>query len=140
MIVEAGDDTTSMSTVFSGNIFAAYFDGSNQPQVCFRISAGTTGYVAQKPAPPTATTAATDVAGLMSGLAKTMGLYFENAGVNLKLSPSYYYGSAWQQVVKIAQDAGCTYCIERGTLVITKPGTPRQGGPGLISPQTGLVG
>lgn len=139
VLLEAGDEN-GLSTAFAGKIMDAYFDGNSQPQVCFRIAASTMDYYSQMKADPISTKATTDVAGLMSGLAKTMGLGFENAGVVTKLSASYYYGSPWSMVQQIAKDSGILYLIDRGKLVIAQPGTARAGGEVIISPETGLVG
>ena len=138
--IEAGDLGGTMSIVYAGNILTAYFDGNSMPQTCLRVSASTTAYNAQAEAEPTSTTGSTDVATIVKSLASQIGLGFENAGVNTKLSPSYYSGSPWAQIRKICQDAGIEYCNDRGTLVITKPGTARSGDPILISPENGLIG
>jgi hypothetical protein len=137
--IDAGD-ASGLSRVFLANITNAWFDGNNQPQAAFRIIASTIEYHAQTTADPISTTGTTDVAGMMSGLAKTMGVAFENAGVTAKLASSYYFGSPWSMAQQIAQDAGILYVIENNTLVITQPGTARKGSEIIISPETGLLG
>ncbi|MDQ0395181.1 baseplate hub protein [Labrys monachus] len=139
VVIRAGD-SSGMDTVYEGQIFSAFVDAMSMPQVCFRISAKPNIYDQVKPVKPTSIKGSADVAGMMSNLAKQMGLAFEGNGVNVKLANPYYYGSAWMQAMQIAEHAGIEWIVDKGTLAISMPGKPRQGSTPLISKETGLVG
>jgi hypothetical protein len=76
----------------------------------------------------------------MRGLATQMGLTFENNGVDVALRGRYFFGSAWEQASALAAAAGILWGIDRGTLFITTPGSPRPSAPVLVSPENGMVG
>lgn len=138
--VQAGDDEMGMHLVFQGQIYSAFVDARAMPEVAFRIQAIPGGFDKVKPATPMSFKGSGDVSQMMSQVAGKMGLSFENNGVSLKLANPYYAGSLFQQAASIARDAGIEWIIDRGTLAISPPGTPRKGGGVLISPTTGLVG
>lgn len=138
--VEAGDAEAGMSVVFEGQIFDAYVDAQQMPNVAFRVQASGGSYLAVKPATPLSVKGSADVAGMLSSLASQMGLTFENNGVTVKLSNPYFGGTLWTQALAIARHAGINIVIEKGTMAITPKGKPRQGDAVLVSPQTGMVG
>lgn len=138
--VEAGDTDTGMTLVFGGEIVTAFVDAQSMPQVCFRVTARPGAFHAIKPVTPISIRGSADVAGMMSNLAKQMGLGFENAGVTAKLANPYYAGTALQQALTIAKHAGIDMIIERNTMAIVPPDKAREGDSVLISPQTGMVG
>jgi hypothetical protein len=83
----------------------------------------------------------TDAALVMSDLAKTIGLAFENNGVSVILSNPYFSGTAWEQVKECGQAAGINYSIDKGALAIWPKSSIRKlSGPVKISPETGMVG
>ncbi len=138
--VQAGDDEMGMHLVFQGQIFSAFVDARAMPEVAFRIQAKPGGFDQVKPATPMSFKGSGDVAQMMGQVASKMGVGFENNGVSVKLANPYYAGSLFQQAANIARDAGIEWILDRGTLAISPPGKPRQGGTKLISPTTGLVG
>lgn len=140
IVVMAGDDESGMKTVFAGSIYTALVDGNNMPQMCLRVIAHPGAYHSVNPVPPISIRGSADVAGMMSNLAKQMGLSFENAGVNVKLSNPYYGGTAWSQMLQIARDAGIEVIVDKGTMAIVSPSSYREGDTVLISPETGMVG
>jgi hypothetical protein len=135
-----GNPVGTQTMVFSGHIYNTWMDGQAQPQVPFRIEATSDGLQRVKPAPSTSVRGTGDVAQMMSNLAQTMGFSFENNGVNVKLSNHYSWGSPRRQAMEIAHAAGIEHVVDLGTLAIWMPGKARQGGPTLISPQTGMIG
>lgn len=138
--VQAGDDEMGMHLVFQGQIYSAFVDARAMPEVAFRIQAIPGGFEKVKPATPMSFKGSGNVSQMMSQIAGQMGLAFEDNGVNVKLANPYYAGTPFQQAANIARDAGIEWIIDRGTLAISPPGTPRQGGAVLISPTSGLVG
>ncbi len=136
-----GAQAGQMNLVFSGQIFEAYVDARQMPQVCFRITSGAAGiYFAVKPVQPTSLPGPQPVATMMQNLAGMMGLQFKNNGVNVNLLNPYYYGAPWTQALQIARHANVDMTVERGVLTISPPGTPNQDAPVLVSKDTILVG
>lgn len=137
--IEAGDDLVGMTRVFTGTIIDAYFDGTSQPDVAFRVTANEAFIAALKPAPPISVAGAADVATMMAGLARQMGVPLEDHGVTVKLRDVYYPGTAMQQMRRIAEHAGINAAVENGVLAIWPRGTGRDTGTvPLITPQAGM--
>ena len=130
----------NMPLIFDGTISIAYMDAMAMPQVTFRVSAFGGMYEAVQKTPPTSKEGDVDAPPIFSDLAGTMGLQFENSGVDAKISSPYLPGSPRDQVMALAEHIGCQWCIDRGTLAIWKTGQPRNGDGWTISPSTGLVG
>lgn len=146
IFIEAGDEINGMNQVFEGAITQAWGDFQSQPEVPFQVVSqagisqavmrtGTQDYSSYE--------GPTDVPTMLAKLAKTMGLRFENGGVNAKLPTSYYYGSPLVQAKQIVNDANISMVIENGTLAIWPIDKPRPGAAAgdvnYISPQTGMV-
>ena len=136
-----GAQSSQMNLVFSGQIYEAYIDAKQMPQVCFRVTTGAAGiFYAVKPVQPTSLPGSQPVANMMQTLAGQMGLQFQNNGVNVNLLNPYYYGAPWTQALQIARHANVDMHVERGTLSISPPGTPNSGGAVLVSKDTIMVG
>jgi len=138
--VKAGDDPNNLATIYVGSIFNAYMDGQSQPNVPFRVEASVVAYEAVVPVPPTSQPGSQDVGDLLGQMAKAANLQFENNGITSKIVNPYYWGSAIQQIVALAEHAGIEHIIDLGTLAIWKPGSARQGSGATVSPSTGMVG
>ncbi len=141
--VQAGDATTGLTTRFVGTIINAYADFQNAPEVVFRVEAQSGLANQVLPANPSSFKGSTDVATMLSQLAQTMGLTFENNGVNVKLNNPYFPGTARDQAYSIARAAGIGIDDGNGTLAIWPGGGIRQNGGTVIpviSPSTGMVG
>lgn len=143
--LQAGDAINGMSTVFSGPINRAYQKLGDAPETFFQLDCWSGFVAAMQPnlINPTSTPGPMDVATIMQTLAKAMGFGFENNGVQVKLPPSYYPGTAFQQMQDIANDANITAYIDSATspptLVIAPKGVPRGGQVPLISANSGLI-
>jgi len=124
--VWAGDDLAGMTRVFVGTVTNAYFDGEAQPDVAFQVEAFEGAFEALKPAPPISVAGGVDVAETMQALAKQMNVRFENHGVVAKLRDVYYPGTAYQQMVRIAEHAGINALLDDGVLAIWPRGAGRE--------------
>ena len=138
----AGDAVNGMAQVFSGSIYSVVQKFNAAPETYFQI-VSFAGYInAMAPVAPTSYPGAADVATIMAGLAKTMGLAFENNGVQVKLASPYFAGTALEQAHNVARAAGIEMYIDSGSNTLSiwpKLGT-RAGPVPLISPASGLIG
>ena len=137
--VSAGDDPSSLSEVFSGNITSAFMDGNAQPEVAFRGEAFVTGEIAVKPTPTTTQEGQIDAAGMLQTLAQVAGLTFENNGISVKLTNPHYSGSILQQIEGICTDAMCEHVVDKGVLAVW-PSSGQRPGTTDIRPGKNLVG
>lgn len=138
VVLQAGD-VNGMTTVFNGTITAAWTDPA-MPDVSMMIEAQAGLAEAVLPSQPVTYADGLDVAEGMSALATSMGLTFENNGVNVKLPASYFSGSARDQARAIADAAGINWLIDNGTLAIWPRNGYRPGDAVMISKDTGMVG
>jgi len=141
VLIEVNNDIDpGTSQVFSGTIASAWPDFSDAPDVPFHVTSlvGLAG--ALKPVPPSSYQGGRDAAEIMKQIATTMGFKFENNGVSVQLSNSYFPGTGWQQAEACADAAGINWTVDRGVLAIWPRGGARGGSVPLISPDTGLVG
>lgn len=138
--LDAGDEENGLQGVFQGMIFDAWADYGSAPDVAFNIIAHAGMDALLKPVSAISFKGSTDVAEIMAGLAKTMGLGFEDAGVKVKLSNPYFPGTALMQVRSCAQAADIWHKVEMGTLVIWPKDGAREGAIPLVSATTGMVG
>lgn len=145
--VLAGDADSGMSIVFSGIIYNALIDAAQMPMVALRMNVSPGGFESVNPGTPTSIQGSADAAGMISTLASQMGFTFENNGVSAKLANPYYAGSAWDQMLDIAQDANFNLVVDprgsgngnAGTIAISPQGTARSGAAVGISPATTMV-
>lgn len=138
--VLAGDAETGMSLVFTGVIYNGLVDAAQMPDVALRVTAATGAFDAVNPADATSINGSADAAGMIQRLASQMGFSFYNNGVTVKLASPYYYGSAWNQMVEIAEHGNFDIIVDFNTVTVTPRGVPRPGQTTpLISPATGLV-
>lgn len=138
----AGDEM-SVSKVYSGTITAAFANYQGSPDVPLEISAVTNQDNKLKPADALSFKGATNVAQVMEMLAKSMGLNFENNGVDSVLLNQYLPGTGIQKAMALAAAAGIILYQDDDTLAICPPGVARavnaQQIP-LVSKNTGLIG
>ncbi len=139
-ITIAAGDGPPYATVFSGTIQAAYGDYSAQPLVPFHFECNTALDNAVAPQAPSSFLGTTTVESIMSGLARQMGLTFENNGVNATLASPYFAGALRQQAQDCAEHAGIKWGIIDGKLAIWPNGSYRST-PNIpiISAETGMA-
>lgn len=140
--LRAGDDTNGMSLVYQGSITDAWVDYPAAPEGVFNVMASAGMDAALKPVTPISfNSASADVSGIMAGLAKTMGLAFQDLGVSVKLSYPYFDGTALMQARSCARAADIWMTIDKNTLIIwPKENAKIIGDIPLVSPETGLIG
>lgn len=138
--IEAGDVGEQLTEVFVGDMTKAYGDYSCAPDICLVVQAQTNYYWQIAPAEPTSVKGDADVAEIMRGLARKMGLGFENNGVNIKLSNPYLTHTLIEQVRNVAKAAHIDVYFDRNVLAIAPCGAARKCDIPLISPQSGLIG
>jgi len=126
LTISAGTDG-NLSTVFTGTIWAAYGDYNAQPKVPFVFECLSGAADAAISVPPTSFPSSFDVATAMAGFARQMNVGFLNSGgVNVKLPPSYFKGSAKVQADACARAANIVYGFPNaGTMEIWPLGGSR---------------
>lgn len=141
LTIEAGEDGGTMSTVFIGNITNAWFDGASPGNPAFQVLAHVAGFDAVNPAQPTSFKGSANVADILSSLATKAGKSFENNGVNVQLSNTYYTGSVRDQIIAAIRDAGCQWNgMDNNVLAIWPTGQARNAQAVLISKTSGMEG
>lgn len=141
--VEAGDEGSTLTTIYTGKIVEAYPDFNTQPQVSFVVSAVPAVGLQMTPVAPVSVKGTGDVTTLLSAIVKPFGFTVENNGVSVKLSNPYLQGSAWTQVMRVVKAANVFATLDSvlGVLAIyPKTGTRATPSPTLIAPETGMIG
>lgn len=104
--IRAGDRNTGLSAVFTGTILSAYADYGGMPNVPLHVEAvaGLIDGVAS--ATPSSFPQSTTAQDVLAGLARQMGIGFENNGVSRALPAGRYYsGNYREQIRQVARDA-----------------------------------
>lgn len=140
VLLQAGDETSGVGTVFTGTITNAWADFQAQPEVAFYVEAHEGLIEALKPSPARSYTGPTDISVIMSGLAEEMGVPFENNGVSVILPTPYFFGSARNQAWAAAKQANIGITLDNNILAIWNKGQARGTVVPLLSPTTGMVG
>lgn len=123
--VYAGDEEHGMALAFSGDIVSAVPNFNSVPDPSFDLDC-ITGYVASiTPVPPLTAPGGQDVAALMAGLAKQMGLAFINRGVSAAVRNPAFVGGAMDQARQLADAARISLIVDDGEMVIAPPGELR---------------
>ena len=125
--LSASEGGTAPSVVFHGYLNRCWQDFSEAPETALQIISFVGYEGAIRPVPPTSYPGTADVAQIMSGLALTMGMKFENNGVQAKVSNGYYPGSARNQADQLARDANIEMYIDSGTTPNTLAIWPKSG-------------
>ncbi len=141
--VYAGDEAHGLSLAFSGDIVSAVPNFNSAPDPSFDIEC-ITGYVASiTPVPPLTAQGSQDVATLMRGLAKQMGLAFVNRGVWVCLGNVGLVGGPLVQAHRLAHDARIVLIGVDGEMVFSPPATLRSddgGSTPVWSAKSGMLG
>lgn len=139
--VDAGDDVSGMTTVFSGTIFEAYPD-MRMPDVSFVILANPAHIAQLKPVEPSSFPGAAPIETVLGSIVKKAGLALENNGVKTVLASPYFAGTAWNQILGAVRAADCFGVLDniKNTLAIWTKAGSRAGSQVLIAPETGMIG
>lgn len=118
-------DGNQQTRVFSGYIVNAWGNYQSSPDVFLEIQAQAAYLPQLTPVAPLSFGSGIDVATVMSQLATTMGLTFENNGVTAQLPSTYLAGTALDQAKALQKASGIDLYIDDNVLAITPPNTPR---------------
>lgn len=143
LTISAGDGTPGgMSVVFSGTIYASYADYSSLPDVPFHFSAILGASDSVVPAPASSFTGPTSVVTILQGLARQMGMGFENNGVDVQLSSPYFKGALMVQAKQCVEHAGIDMAIIRGNVMAIWPRGKNRATTDIpvISRERGMIG
>jgi hypothetical protein len=143
--VSAGD-ADGVTPVFAGTVNFGYPNYNEAPQVPMCLECQTGLINAVLPVPASSYPQSTDVATIMSGIARQMGVGFENNGVTVQLPPSYFPGTLLTQMRTVAQHARINAeLVDASTkLAIWPMGGSRTSLSGqnvpVVSKDTGMIG
>ncbi|HDR8932812.1 baseplate hub protein [Burkholderia vietnamiensis] len=142
ILVAAGDEENGMASIYDGSIKESWGQFEGMPDVTLNVIGVAGAAAALKPVSALSLPGVADVATIMRGLAQTMGMDFENNGVQVQLSNPYLPGTALMQVKACARAADIYYTIDRNVLAIwPKSGARRRAvDTPVISPETGMAG
>jgi len=139
--IEAGDDESDYTLVFTGNIITAMGDYANLPDVYLDIVAQAAYEQQIANLKPNSYQGSRDAADILADIAAQAGWETEFHDLAGKpLTDQYLTGSAKSQAEKIAQAAGFDLLFENNTMVAMRSGGTRTGQIPLLSSETGLVG
>lgn len=141
--ISAGDTQNGTSLIYIGQINEAYIDLTDPPNVALKFTAYTGLYDNLVKATPSSYQGEVKISQIMQDLANKLPSVntVENTLQNdVTLRNPYKAGSYLQQMREFAIEAGIEANIDDGVLVLSTPGTFRQGGGQLISKDTGMIG
>lgn len=137
--IKAGDDQIGMSTVFQGQVWSAWAEYENQPDVPFTLTANSLVFYNSQATKPTSYPQPFSVAEALGTLAQAMGMTLNNYGVNITLPPMYVSGSPGKQVQKIADAARIDVGVGDLTLDISPKDQSRPEAAITVSAATGMI-
>lgn len=138
--IDAGDDSQTLSVAYEGEISTAWADYDQAPEVSFNVVALSAAGKAVKPVPPRSYRGPTPASVVMRDIAASMGLAFQNNGVDAMLGSPYFPGTDTDQLRSCADAARIEFVIERGILFIWPLGAAKSDDPVEISPDRNLIG
>lgn len=138
--VAASNLSGGMTQAFQGTIAEAWIDYRGAPDVSFNVIAYSGFWEKVKAIAVNSYKGSTDVAAIISSLAKSIGFSFKNNGVTTQLSSPYFAGSAITQIKDCARHAKIGCDIGNGSVEIWPSGGQRDDATILVSSENGLVG
>lgn len=141
--VSAGNTAGGFTPVFSGTVQFSAADYNQQPDVPLRLICQSGQAYSVISATPTSYQGNTNVADVMSGLARLMNVEFENNGVTSKINNPYYPGTAMQQVQQLAAHAHIhAELVDGDTKLAIWPigGARTSTSVPTLTPTTGIIG
>lgn len=128
--------------VFWGSLQTCQAVMSAAPDPFVQMTCRTLGFAQLSPASVISIKGSAKASDIAQNIGNTLGLAFENNGVNTVLQNPYFYGSAMQQLQDLSQQALFNYTVSNGVLSIWPIGgnrKPLSQGLTLISAETGMV-
>lgn len=138
--VSAGDEGSTPSVAFQGEITTASADFNAAPDVCMRFQAETGSFPRQKVAPPATINGTAPAELLFAQYAAQADYAFCNDGVTTFVCNTWYPGSSIDKMMKLARDIHCELIIDDGQVVIMPAGQARTGSAVFLSKDTGMIG
>ena len=129
--------------VFWGSLQTCQAVMQATPDPFVQMQCRTLGFAQFSPASVISIKGATKAADIAQNIGNTMGLAFENNGVNTVLQNPYFYGSAMQQLQDLSQQALFNYTASNGVLSIWPIGgqrNPSSKSVTLINADSGMIG
>ncbi len=141
--LNAGDDQSGMSQIFTGAMYSAFVD-FNAPEVSLNIMAISRLVELTKAVPPSSFPGNASIDTIGQAIATKMGLGFLNSGVTWQTKNAYFTGSAKDQMDSAAAAANCQWTPNGGAagnlLEVWPKGQARGDSTLTIGPQSGLIG
>jgi len=146
VLVEAGDEGNTLSTVFQGQILVAQQNLNGAPDVSMVITGAAGQIAAVQTTSPISYPGSANAADIMATIAAKAGWLFENNGVSVQLATPYYFGSPRDQARACAEAGQFFWMVDDGngahpqTLAIWPKNGYRLGAVPIISKATGMIG
>lgn len=142
LTISASEEGGQPSTVFTGTIFEAIPEYSDQPSTPMRFICKPGALAGMLAFPATSYSGKVKVSDVLSTLAASQQWGFENSGVDTVISNPYLTGSPLNQIKQIARDTNIQAVLINNILCIWPSyGSRRtQGNTPLISAETGMIG
>ena len=136
----AGEQGTTLQSVFKGEITLAYADLNNGKVL--KIQAQTGAYPVLIPDAPRSVVGEQSAASLIESLAKQSNYSFSNEGVTAMVKDMTVSGDPITKMRTIASHVGAELLIDDDTVVLLPSGGARkpQGGIPVVSVDTGMIG
>lgn len=136
----AGEQGTTLQSIFKGEITLAYADLNNGKVL--KIQAHTGAYPVLMPDPPRSVVGEQSASSLIESLAKQANFSFSNEGVTAVVNDMTLSGDPVTKMRSIATQVGAELLIDDDTVVLLPSGGARkpQGGIPVVSVDTGMIG
>jgi hypothetical protein len=105
LTIEAGDVGSKLSRVISGNIWRSYIDLQDIPESSFNVTVAGVIYAASGPVASQSQPGEQAAESLIASICAKAGLTLQNNGAHAMLRNQVTYGSAIDQIAKIARAA-----------------------------------
>lgn len=136
-----GTSLNSARTAFSGTIYAATVDIDDNGESSLVVSAQGGLYERLAPNAPNTYRGAVDVASIIGGIAQQAGFAFQNHGVTAKVAGQYLWGSALDQIERVAEAAQVVMLIDISRTIHIWPNSLVPDFPQIdLSADNGLIG
>ncbi|WP_102781320.1 baseplate hub protein [Klebsiella variicola] len=134
-------DQNHKDLIFQGNVYEAFIDFNNMPDVPLRLKANAAYYYRVLTAAPNSYKGSVDAVEMIKSIAKFIGYNFVNNGVKpVMLTDMYAFGSAINQICEIADAARVGLTIHNKEIQISPIGEIQTDIITEVSPGTGMLG